>query len=162
SLSSGSSQSKLSNDELRAEVIALADNYCVVSAQGLDTVIRTSKRPELIDVARQTKIATATNVFTNAAGMNAMADLLDLIVFISLRRWTMEEHWMPMYGDELRPVLDAYKSGEAKAWETADRALTETQIQELKRLIDQWKKDNPDQYYVSHVRLAEFASMRRV
>ena len=38
--------------------------------------------------------------------------------------------------------------------------LTEAQLAELRSVIEQWTKENPEQYYVSHVRFTDFAAKK--
>jgi len=84
-------------------------------------------------------------------------------VFVDLKRWAVENHWIPvLLHDEGQGVLAAARKGDALAWEMAARALTPDQIDEMHKLIDQWRADNPDQYYVSHIRFSEFAAARRI
>ena len=44
----------------------------------------------------------------------------------------------------------------------ATKVLTEGQLAELRSVIEQWVKENPGQYYVSHVRFTDFATTKRM
>jgi hypothetical protein len=59
-------------------------------------------------------------------------------------------------------MLDAYKRGKASVWKLGATALTAAQLQDRSDLVESWRKENPDQYYVSHVRFEQFAAYRRV
>jgi hypothetical protein len=154
---------QLTPAQLQSEVMSFADTYTTLAAQSLDDLQKSTKRPEVADWALENKIAAALAVYTNATGPNEVTNLLDMLVFVDLKRSAVEDHWIPVFlHDEGQGVLAAARKGDALAWEMAARALTPDQIDEAHKLIDQWRADNPNQYYVSHIRFAEFAAARRI
>jgi len=165
---SGGGQVLLGPDQLtvaqvQSEVMSFADTYATTCAQTLDTLRSTTKRPEVATWALETKISTATAAYSNATGPNEVVNLLDMLVLVTLKRLAIEDHWNPNFlHEEGRPVLETYDRMETRAWRIAARAFTPEQIEETHTLIDQWRADNPDQYYVSHIRFTEFAAARRV
>ena len=143
--------------------MSLADTYATITAQSLDELGRKTKNPKIAIWALRYKIATANAVFTDAASPNPLVCLLDMVVFASLKRAGLEEHWVPtLLGDEGKPVLAGFRRAEDEAWALAKRALSPAQVIELRELIGQWQKDNPTQYYVSHVRFTDFSDYRHM
>jgi hypothetical protein len=113
--------------------------------------------------ALQMKISTALAAYTDASGPNEIVSLLDMLVLVTLKREALEEYWIPdLLRDEGAGVLQSYRNVESKAWELGARVLTPQQIVELHGLIEQWRKDNPGQYYIGYIRFAEFAAYRRI
>jgi hypothetical protein len=154
---------QLTPAQLQSEVMSFADTYVTLATQSLDDLKNRTTRPEVADWAMENKVAVALAVYTNATGPNEVTNLLDMIVFVDLKRSAVENHWIPaLLHDEGQGVLTAARKGDALAWEMAARALTPDQIDELRKLINQWRADNPDQYYVTHIRFAEFAAARRI
>ena len=154
---------QLTSEQLQSEVMSFADTYASLAIQSLDDLQNRTKRPEVADWALEGKVATTLAVYTNVTGPNEVTNLLDTLIYVDLKRWAVENHWIPvLLHDEGQGVLDAARKGDDLAWQLAARALTSDQIAEMHRLIDQWRADNPGQYYVSHIRFAEFASARRI
>jgi hypothetical protein len=155
---------RLTPAEMRSLAAAAADNYTTIVAQASDQVRASTTRPAVADWAWQTKIATALAAYANATGPNDAVCLLDMVVFATLKRHAVEEHWVPtLLGEaEGAPVLDAYRRGEASVWQTSARALSTAQQEQLRRLIDEWIRKNPGQFYVSHIRFADLAAALKV
>ena len=149
--------------KFRSLAAGAADNYATAIAQAMDQLRRTTTRPEVTDWAWQTKIATALASFTNATGPNDAVCLLDMVLFATLKRHALEEHWIPnLLHEEGKPVLNVYRRAEADVWEAAAHGLTTEQLSELRALIDQWRREHPGQHYVSHVRFADMASAMKI
>jgi hypothetical protein len=150
-------------EQLQSEVMSFADTYVSLATQSLDDLKNRTTRPEVADWALENKLAAALAVYTNATGPNEVTNLLDMLVFVDLKRSAVENHWIPvLLHDEGQGVLAAARKGDALAWEMAARALTPDQVDEMHKLIDQWRADNPDQYYLTHIRFSEFAAARQI
>lgn len=146
----------------RSESMSLADTYASLLAQPLDK-LRSNERADVALWALETKIATASGSFTNAANVNEVVGFLDMVTFICLKRAAVERYWLPEFvkQDDVG-LLHAYVEGERLAWEAANRLLSRQQIGELRTLIDAWIQKHPEQLYVSHVRFSEFAAERGI
>jgi len=149
--------------KFRSLAAGAADNYVTAVAQATDQVRRTTKRPEVADWAWQTKIATALASYTNATGPNDAVCLLDMVLFATLKRHAMEEHWVPdLLHEEGKDVLKVYRRAEADVWEGAAQALSPEQLAQLKALIDRWLREHPGQFYVAQVRFADMAAAMKI
>ncbi len=154
---------QLTPQQLQSEVMSFADTYTTFTTQALDDLQKSTNRPEVADWALENKIATTLVVYTNVTGPNEVTNLFDMLVYVDLKSSAVENHWIPLLlHNEGQGILTASRKGDALAWEMAAQALTPDQIAELHKLIDQWRADNPDQYYVSHIRFSEFAAARRI
>jgi hypothetical protein len=101
--------------------------------------------------------------FTNASGPNSVVALLDMLVLTRLKRAALQEYWIPtLLHEEGEPLLRAFRRGEDQVWLAGAKVLSEPQLAELRKVIEQWQTDNPTQYYVSHVRFTDFANAMRI
>jgi hypothetical protein len=134
-----------------------------IVAQATDELRNRTTRQEVAEWAMLHRMATATAAYTNATGANDYVALLDMMVYAHLKRRALEEHWIPtVLREEGTPVLEAYRRGEQDVWARGAKVLTEPQLEELRRVIEEWRAANPTQFYVSHVRFTDFANAMRV
>ena len=144
-------------DQARSVLMSLADSYVQTVNQPLDEMVAKSKDPARSDWARTQRLATVSVSVANATGPNAVVGLLDMVVFSSLKRAAVEEHWVPtLLKEEGGAVLDAHRRGERDAWAAAGRVLSRSQLKELRELVEQWRRDHPGQYYVGYTRFSDF------
>ena len=150
--------------EMRIEAMAAADGYVTTLAQAFDELRAGTKRPEVARWAVENKIATATAAFTNATEAGDGSALLDMLVYATLKRQAVENHWVPKLigAEEGAGVLEAHRRGERDVWRRGEKMLTRKQLDELKSLIEQWRRDHPTQYYVSHVRISDIAAAQNL
>lgn len=157
-----SSFTPLSRDDIfaaRMQAMAAADTYVTVTSQANDELRARTKRPEVADWAMTQRVTTALAAYTNATGFNGYVGLLDMMVLASLKVAAVEGHWNPeLLHDEGKPLLEAYKRAERDVWDRGAKVLSKQQLDEMRELIDRWRKDNPQQYYVGWVRFADFAN----
>ncbi|HVK60115.1 MAG TPA: hypothetical protein VM432_01145 [Bdellovibrionales bacterium] len=93
-----------------------------------------------------------------ATGPEPEANFLDLIVFFRLNRLVIKDFWIPkVFGKNGRPLYAAFAASELELWKIFDRIAPPEKKKELKRLIDQWHRDNPKQVRVEGVRFKEFS-----
>jgi hypothetical protein len=95
-----------------------------------------------------------------ATGQLPEANLLDMVVFVSLARGAFESHWLPkVFGPAGSDMLQALERSETDAWEVAARVLSREQLEQLKILIQAWQLENAGQVHVEAVRLADFSKL---
>jgi hypothetical protein len=105
------------------------------------------------------KIAIGTETCSIASGPNAVADLLDLTVFVTLTRMALEEHWQPkVFGDSAQPMLEGCRNVETEIWRYAGTVLRPQQQAELRQSIEVWHRQNPNPEDVLAARAMSFAS----
>jgi hypothetical protein len=157
------SAAPMSPEEVRSQVMSLSDSYIQTVVQSLDQLIATTKDPAKANWARKQRVATISVSLTNATGPNAIVSMLDMVVFATLKRESVEAHWVPtLLGEEGKPVADAHRRGEAEAWAAAQRVLSRSQCNQLRKLIDDWRRDHPQQYYVGYTRFSDFDAYRNL
>jgi hypothetical protein len=86
-----------------------------------------------------------------------------MITLVTLERMLLEDpSTLEIFGPEATAaLLDTYREHEAAAWRIGKRAFTPEQQQELRDMIAEWRREHPDQRYVSQVRLEDFAAARQ-
>lgn len=114
--------------------------------------------PEESDAALRSALLYGSASLDIASGPLPEVNLLDMLVFVRLSREVFETHWMPeLYGERGRPVVEAFRTSEAELRHVARRVLTAEQLGRLDAFIDQWRRDNPQQFRVESVRLMDFS-----
>lgn len=133
-------------DRFDAELVAATHEF---TARGGTTEARVQ--------ALEWSIEARTSAITIASGPNPNVALLDMLVFVTLGRVAHEEHWMPdVWGEADQPMVDAYRKLEPEIWEIAKKSFEPKQLDEIRDMIDSWRKDNPAQTVAASMRLADF------
>jgi hypothetical protein len=94
-----------------------------------------------------------------ASGPIPEVDLLDMLVFISLSRSSVELHWVPnVFRERGAPLAAAFAQAERKIWTISAKVLPPDQVRELRAMIAQWREEHPDQVPVESVRFTDFST----
>jgi hypothetical protein len=157
----GKRAGQISGAVLTAEVGRFADEYTVLVAQAADTFATQVGTPQSRVIALGWKTSVANTTMIIATGMNPTANLLDMVVLVTLQRMTFEEYWVPKYGKPAEAMLAVSRELEGEIWAVADGVLTTQQESELKELIREWREKHPEQIYVT-VRFRDFAELASV
>jgi len=105
------------------------------------------------------KIALGTATCSIASGSNAVANLLDMTVLVTLMRVDLEEYWGPkVFGASAQPLQASVRNAEAEIWKLAGTVLTPDQQAELHRGIEEWHRQNPQPEAMVGARAAGFAA----
>ena len=149
--------------QVQSELMAFADRYFAATLEAakiLELELQTPEGRYTAASARLVGLKVTTDI---AASPNPGAALLDMAVFVTLRRMIWEEYWMPeVYGDAGLPVFDALRELESDIWEIAAGVYTPEQLAELSGLIDAWRAQHPDAVAVDFLRLTELGDARQV
>jgi hypothetical protein len=143
---------------MESQVMRFADVYASVVAQAADDLSAKLDTPEGRYEAQRWKLGQATAIYVDATGPNPSLNALDTLVLVSLARMVAEDHFVKVFGSAALPLLETHRRLEAQAWLLAGGVLTPPQQQELKDLIAEWRRKNPDQRYVGAIRFMEFVT----
>jgi hypothetical protein len=149
---------QISANVLASEVSRFADEYTTLVSQAADTFAAQVGTPEARVTALGWKSSVANSTMIIATGPNPTANLLDMVVLVTLQRMTFEEYWVPRYGAPAEPMLKVSRQLDQDVWEMADRVLSRRQDKELRELIQEWRERHPEQVYFN-VRLRDFADL---
>jgi len=155
----------LTLQEVNSGVMGFADTFTMRISQACDEVeLEYGKGdPGVRRWAQATKIGQAFAAMDIATGPNPEINLLDMVAMVTLKREAVQEYDIPVVlkGKGKEVIDHAYQRSYDEVWALADRDLNDEQLKELRDLIDQWRKDNPKQYYVGFVRLEDFSSFKK-
>ena len=144
--------------EVQQKLLRFADEYSMRMIAGVDNLRRGTNALTPAKVL-ETKIQISSETWSIAAGPNAVADLLDMTVFVTVTRMALEEYWQPkVFGDSALPMLNYSRNAETEIWELAGTVLTPAQQAELHRSIAAWHGQNPLPESLVAVRALGFAA----
>jgi hypothetical protein len=144
--------------EVQETLLRFADSYSTGMTIAAGKLRHGTNAPDPVEILKW-KIAISTQTCSIASGPNEIANLLDMIVFVTATRMSLEEHWMPkVYGDSALPMLESARNAETEIWRFAGTVLTPKQMTELHQAIEEWRRRNPLPEDVMAVRAVGFAS----
>ncbi len=144
--------------QLRHEVMRFSRSFLAQVNQAADAIEKHSLTPQARLAAHQGKLMYGASSLDIAIGPNPEVNLLDMVVFVTLARIVVEEYWVPqVFGAAGQDLLEVFRRFEADIWAIAAKVLTPEQQQDLRNLIQEWRKRHPDQRYVAAVRFGDFS-----
>ncbi|HTV41327.1 MAG TPA: hypothetical protein VMF08_12170 [Candidatus Sulfotelmatobacter sp.] len=143
---------------LQQQVMRFADLYATTVAQASDDFSSSVATPEARLNALRWKLGQSTAAFINASDPNPTLNVLDMLVLATLSRIVVEDYYARKFGAAAQPWLETQRRLEADSWTLADSVLKPDQQQELRGMIQEWRRKNPNQRYIGAVRFREFAS----
>jgi hypothetical protein len=144
--------------EVQSEVMRFADRLISMVDVACQDLSESSGTTSGRVFAQRFKVEQDSSAVMIAAGLNPEANLLDMIVLVTLQRRALEQYWVPeMYGDCARPLLETYQRLEKEIWSIARTVLNPTAQVELAGIIRDWCAKNPDFRYTRFVPFEEFA-----
>jgi hypothetical protein len=142
---------------LQNVVQRFADSYASTVAQAVDDLELNETRPDTRIEALRWKLSQATSAFIDATGPNPTLNMLDLIVLASVSRMVMEDERARFFGAAGDNLLETHRRLEANAWDIGRQLMTPNHQQQLRDMIDEWRRRNPNQRYVATTRFRELA-----
>ena len=101
---------QLTQAGLQAKVMSFADEYVLTLRQVMDEMIRSCLPPKQRATLNRSKVLLSATAMSIAAGRNPAANLLDMVVFISLERQVLEDYWISkFYADKAQVLLTAIR-----------------------------------------------------
>ena len=147
--------------ELEARLMGFADRYLSKTAEATDRYQMQVKTKAARELGLATFVFPGLNVIGIAAGGEPVADLLDMVVFVTLQRESLDSGWAhSVLGSEADNLIRTQKQLEVQSWEIARSVFLPAQIDRLKQSIAAWRRSNPDQRYVSNVKFDDVAATR--
>lgn len=152
---------KLTQAGLQAEVMSFADEYVGTIRQAMDEMNRLGLEPRQRAILNRSKVLLSGTAMSIAAGRNPAANLLDMMVFLTLERQVLEDYWIPkFYGDKARVLLKGVNKLEKEIWALAGELLPPEQQENLRGMIREWRAAHPEQHLLGNVRLNTLAGLR--
>lgn len=128
---------------LQQNLLRFADGFSTVMILTVDE-LRRGGQPLDSREALSWKIALTTEICSIVSAPSAVGGLLDMTVWVTVMRQSLEEYWQPeVFGEASLPMLQGCRNAEAEIWELAERVLDPAQQAELRQSIQEWRRRNP-------------------
>lgn len=152
----------LTRTELQDDVMRFADRFSARMVPVADRLLARAQTVEERWLAMNWKMLSREAVLAIAVGPNAVTNLLDMVVLVSLARLQLESYWVPrVIGvDEGEGIVEAVRSLETDIWSLADKVLKPGEQQALMVLIRDWHETYSNTYYFWDVRFGAFSGQR--
>jgi hypothetical protein len=149
--------------QVQSQLMSFADRFFAGTFQAaweLQEALPTPQARQDAATERLTALLVTTDI---AAGPNPGSALLDMAVYVTLKRMVWEDYWGPqVYGDAAANMIDAYRIMEADIWEVAAGVYSPEELADLRRVIEEWRAKHPDQVSIGSMRLAELSDSRQI
>jgi methyl-accepting chemotaxis protein len=144
--------------QVQIAVMRFADEYAARINERIGAFQQANADPEARLASQAWLVSQATGAFTIASGPNPELNAIDMLVFVTLSRLVIEDHWVgELYGQRAADLLAVHRSLEIRIWSYASVLLSEAQINELRDSIEAWHRDNPMMRAVPFIHLEDFA-----
>lgn len=141
--------------------MGFADRYLSKAAEATDTYQHLVHTKAARELGLATFIFPGLTVIGIAAGGEPGSDLLDMVVFATLQRESLEKGWArEVLGDRADNLIKTQQQLEVQIWAIAGDVLSADQLARLKEAIRRWREANPNQRYVSNVKFDDVAMER--
>lgn len=143
---------------LQSEVMRFADDYAARVAQATDDFSQSSTNAENRVIALRWKLEQAGAAYVNAANRNPILNALDMIVLATISRMVVESQSAEgKFTVPAAALLDTHRRLETNSWNLVNNVLRDDQKAEFQEMLQEWRKNNPNQRYVGGIRFREFA-----
>jgi hypothetical protein len=161
--------SKVTGEERRAEQQAqqrseiqqtcqrFADGFAGQVLESVGPLMKQATDVAIVDQLSYWQITQLNSAYTIATGPSPVLCQLDFVVLATLSRMVVEDTLAGLDDDLLGSLTAVYRELEREAWANAATVLTAAQLEELRRLIEDWRVRNPKVTLVVFVHFAEFA-----
>jgi len=156
-LSTNDTRGPLPMDVMQNQVMRFADHYSVTVGQAVDEYLPQATTSAARLAGLRWKLSQATAAYVDATGPNPVLNALDLVVLATVSRMVAEDSVDDVFGPDGSSILEAHRKLEADAWAAASRVMKSSQRQELKEMIEEWRRKNPHQRQVAATRMRELA-----
>lgn len=155
-LGGGAKAGSIPPSAVQIGVMRFADTFASQITQAARDFADKSATPEARIQAMSWTVGQCTAAFTIATGPNPHANMLDMLVLVTLGRVVHEEHYLEVWGESDRPMLVAFQELEEEIWTVARQLLSPEQQEAVRATMKEWHEKNPDMGLTAFVRLPAF------
>jgi hypothetical protein len=142
--------------ELQQTLLRFADEFSKLMLTDIEKLRRGTNALDPAELLRL-KLAFANASYSIASAANPIANLLDMTVFVTVTRMSLEEYWQPkVYGESALPMLETCRNAETGIWRQIGGVLTPERQAELRQAIEVWHRQNPSEENVLAARAVGF------
>ncbi|MBW2706521.1 MAG: hypothetical protein JRD84_09465 [Deltaproteobacteria bacterium] len=147
--------------ELQSELMSYADRFASILAQSFEDFDALGPSPESRRFVLDDMVHAISSAFTTAAEPNPQTALLDMVTIATLGRMIYEDNIRRRYGKPIEVMAKGFGELEKDIWQIAAKILSIEQQHEVRGLIVEWRKQNPDKIIYNYFRFSDFAADRR-
>lgn len=130
---------------VQEDLLRFADDFISTESVAISEYVATGGHMDRYKEVKM-KLAYATDMMTLATGSNPLADLVNVVVYMSTLKDRLQEHWTRANARVPgTPVLHAIASAERDIWTIAGRWLSPEQVTELSASIKKQKAPLTDE-----------------
>lgn len=143
--------------ELRLRIQRFADEFQQAVSEPLDEVLRSDASLKRRQLALDMKYDYGSAAFTIASGAKASVAVLDMVVFVSLTRDSIER-WGIQYAGQRQTerLLLIFRHFEEEIWKIARHVVSPEQEAGLRAYLAEWRENFPNRKNVENIRVTEF------
>ncbi len=152
-------QEKITRGKLQSDIMRYILSYQGFMGQAFDELLQHETEARQRVLLQENKLANQIGITNIALRPYAEVNLLDVIVFVTLTRIVIEDHWVPkVFGMERGKLLiEEARRQETQAWVLARTYLKPEERKDLSALITRWRKKHQGIFYIEGVRFSDFA-----
>ena len=157
--SGGTASGKVTQTELQQEVQRVATSFMDRAGQAIDPSSNDAPRRASDETLLRMVLIYTSSALDIATGPFPEVNALDMAVFASLCRSSLEQHWIPRgLGPGGAELLTAFKVLERDVWTILSRIIDERKQADLRAMIADWQREHPQQFRVAGVRFQQFSA----
>ncbi len=145
--------------QLRNLITNFADKYMQMIGQAADTLQKKHPDPEARSGILALKLFPCSAAFSIAMDSNPHRTLLDMVVLVHLQGRVWRTSIPQRFGESAPAFMAVQRTLEDDIDEIALKVMTREKLDQLKALVDEWRRKHPDQRYVSYIRMENFEDL---
>lgn len=144
--------------EVQSKVIRFSDQYLEAVTRNMRALQRDGKPIGQRELTRR-RIQYTNEVLAIATGSNAYANLLDMVVLVTLTRMRVDNYWRLQAGRaDFGPIRKIFTESEAEIWRLSATVLAPLQQAELRVALTDWLNRNPKLRFTPDMADLDFVS----
>ncbi len=102
----------------------------------------------------------ANKMLTIATGPEPVVNLLDMVIYVTLAHLYVENNWdAERFGKDRGELPAFFKQMEKEIWSIAARVMIPRYRRELRRVIQRWRVNHPDQFFIEGIGFDDLADL---
>jgi hypothetical protein len=144
-------------DQLQQTCQRFADSFAGQVLESVGPLVTRTTDATIADPLNYWQITQLNSAYIIATGPSPILCQLDFVVLATLSRMVVEDTLVGLDDELLGSLIAVYRGLEREAWANVATVLTPPQLEELRRLIGDWRARNPKVTLVGFVHFSEFA-----
>jgi len=151
---------RISRMELQRELMRFAQMFIRGFTMKVNSLERQNTSKAVRFALSSGELRTVNTLLHIATGPDAVVNLLDMVIFVTLGHMAVENRWDPkLLGKDKGGLPEFFRRIEKEIWAIAGKVLIPRYQKELRNLIRRWPKRHPNQHYVGGVGFGSLADM---